>query len=580
MVGSAVAVGERSEDGFAKRQQMPWQERALKVVDLIPELDYVSRFYARQLGQLRLYPATRKADGQLEEIKAGPPVDLLNRIRDMGGGHSDILYNYGRLYIITGEGNLFGYDLDTEDETWCFIWNDELKVERNKDNSLKKIIWTPSAASDPREFTPEQAVVYKFWKSHPRRTGEATSPMRAIVEGHIADELIALTASVRSTAVARTTRGILIIPQEIQPPEADTEGDEDPNVSPWIIAIAEHFEAQNEQAGSAAAAAPYLMEVPFEYAEGIRLVELHNPQHDYLEKDLRTEAVMRIAHGIDFPSEALTGIGGTNHWAALQILMDMWRSHGAPVAQGFCNELTAVYLRPGLRDAGYAGWEQVVVGYDAAQVTAKPDRSDDAKTALTLHAIGPKGYRSMLDIPEEYAPTPEELAQLREFQKPAQRPQRDQTVDQTNGPEQPGPEGDSGRRSRMTASGGNGKQLGVIELAIMRCRELAGIRIKQKIQRHFPERLELIETLPLCDIAAVMGTETLQELGMRNTMALISGGADNLRSLLKVWGYGKEQGDLFAEVVEVHAARTLYELEFPEIDESFSALAVQLEMVA
>src|SRR5262245_61559254 len=138
MVGSAVAVGETSEDGFKNRQSMPWQERALRVVDLVPELDYVSRFYARQLSQLRLYPAKKGPSGKLEEVKEGLPVDVLDRIKDMGGGHSEILYNYGRLYFITGEGNLFGYDLDTDDEAWMFVWNDELKVERNSDDTIRK----------------------------------------------------------------------------------------------------------------------------------------------------------------------------------------------------------------------------------------------------------------------------------------------------------------------------------------------------------------------------------------------------------------------------------------------------------
>lgn len=36
---------------------MPWQDRALTYVDQIPELNYASRFYARMLRQLRLYPA-------------------------------------------------------------------------------------------------------------------------------------------------------------------------------------------------------------------------------------------------------------------------------------------------------------------------------------------------------------------------------------------------------------------------------------------------------------------------------------------------------------------------------------------
>lgn len=552
---------------------MPWQERALRVIDLIPELDYVSRFYARLLGQLRLYPATREQNGDLKEIKGGVPVDILSRIRDSGGGMSEILSAYGRLAFITGEGNLFGYNLNSAEETWTYVWNEELSVERNKDNSIRKIIWTPSLTGPPREFSSEKAVVYKFWTSHPRRTGEATSPMRAIVEGDVAEELIALTRSVRSTATSRAVRGVLVIPQEISPPPVSPDGDEDPEVSVWLSAIAEHLEAQIEQAGSAAAAAPYLMEVPYEYADRIRVVELHNPQHDYLERELRREAVERIARGVDFPPEALLGIGTTNHWAALQILMDMWRSHGAPKAQEFCDDLTSAYYQRALKEAGYGDWRNTVVCYDESKVTVKPDRSDDARAAIREGAIGPSGFRKILNIPEEYAPSEEELQLMKDLRGRVQQaqPRTDTAID---GPQPPGPEGDSGRRTRVTASAG--KKMGVVELALMRCRELAGIRIKQKAQRHFPDQLELIESIPYADVAAVIGLETLKELGISNSLALVVGGADNLRSLLKVWGYTKEQADLFGEVVEVHAAKTLYDLDFPEVD----ALAEQLEMAA
>lgn len=562
---------------------MAWQERALKVVDLIPELDYVSRFYSRMLKQLRLYPATRDEHGKLKEIESGEPVDVLNRIRDAGGTQSGILGRYGTLMFITGEGNLFGHDLDTDDESWLFVWNDELRVERGADG-IKQIIWTPASTSNPREYGPDEAVVYKFWTPHPRRSGEATSPMRAIVEGDIAEELIALTKSVRSTATTRTTQGILVIPQEISPPPAEPIGDEDPEESPWITHIAEHMEAQVEQAGSAAAAAPYLMEVPYDYADRIRIVQLHDPQHDYLEGTLRKEAIERIARGVDFPPEALLGIGGTNHWAALQILMDMWRSHGAPIAQTFCDDLTSSYLRPALKEMGYTDWRNVVVAYDASAVTAKPDRADDAKTAIEQFAIGPKGLRTLLNISDDLAPTDEEIELMLEARGKSRTPEPEPAAASVDmEPPPPGPEGDSGRRSRVTASAGqngNGhtREVGVIELALMRCRELAGIRIRQKAGRRLPE-LDL-DAIPFADVAAFVGQEALKEVGCANAYALVLGGADNLRSLLRVWGYPKEQADLFCEVVEVQAARTLFELEFPSMDERFAALAEQLEFAA
>jgi hypothetical protein len=576
LVGSAVAISDRSDKdkGYGERRGLEWQQRALRVVDLVPELDYVSRFYAKMLSPLRLYPAKIKSDGQPQEIKTGLPIDVLSRIRDPGGGQSQFLASYGRLMLITGEGNLFGYNLDTDDERWIFIWNDELKVEKNKSGEVSKYIWTPISTSNPQEFTTEQASAYKFWTPHPRRSGESTSPMRAIVEGDIAEELIALTRSVRATAVSRATQGILIIPQEITPPpEGD---DENPEENSWLVGIAEHLEAQIENAGSAAAAAPYIMDPPFEYAEGIRIVDIHKTEHDYLEKELRKEAVERIARGIDFPAEALLGIGQTNHWAALQILMDMWRSHGAPMARQLCSDLTSAYFQPALREEGFTAWEETVVAFDASEVTVKPDRSDDAKAALRMNAIGPSGFRKMLGIPDEFAPTPEELlAQSNGRPKQPEREPRDVVAD---GPEQPGPEGDSGRRTRATAS--VERKMGIIELGLMRCRELAGIRIKQKAQRHHQEQLAFIEETPLADVAASLGQELVKSMGFTSSVALVSGGADQLRSLLCVWGHSKEQADIFAQGVEMHAAHMLFEPGFPTMDGHLQSLANGLGVAA
>ena len=74
--------------------------------------------------------------------------------------------------------------------------------------------------------------------------------------------------------------------------------------------------------------------------------------------------------------------------------------------------------------------------------------------------------------------------------------------------------------------------------------------------------------------------ETLQEMGTPDAISLVSGGADNLRSLLKVWGYSIEQADIFGKQVELHAAETLYDLQFPTNGDGFAILASRLELVA
>jgi hypothetical protein len=568
LTSSAVKVGsgEAGDGGYGKgNHDMSWQSRALRYIDLVPELNYASRFYSRTLKQLRLYPATLDEQGKLKEIKSGIPVDLLNRIHDPGGRHAQILSNYGRLMFATGEGNLFGYDLGSDDETWLFVWNDELSVERDG-QTIKKITWEPTVG-DKHEYGPSSAVVYRFWTPHPRRTGEADSPMRSIVEGKVGEELISLTTAVLSTATTRATNGMLLIPAEISPPEPEV-ADDAVEEQGLVSDLGRHLEAQYELAGTPAAVAPWLLEAAYDYIDRIRWVQMHDPQNDYMETALRKEAVERIARGIDFPAEALTGLGGTNHWAALQILMDMWKSHGAPLAQQFCDDVTSSYYREALRVEGYDDWQNTVVAFDDAGVVQKPDRSDDADKAWDRGQISDEGYRSMKDIPPEFAPSEEEkdlwlAVKMRDpslihGNQVAEPPQ----PDAAEGPAPAGPEGDSGRKTRVTAS--TGRELAAIELALMRCRELAGIRIHQQGKK-FPKNIALIANEPYGQVAATLGKGILKEMGFTNSLMLVLGGADNLRSLLQVKGHSQESADAIGEMVEMLAADTLCSCEFPEV---------------
>ena len=117
-----------SESQYLKRITMPWQYRALQYYDQIGELHFASHFLARMMARVRYYPARLNDDGTTEPITSGAPVDVLNRVQDPGGGKSRLLYSYGLLSFITGEGILFAYD---EGRRWKYLWKDEFKFLEN-----------------------------------------------------------------------------------------------------------------------------------------------------------------------------------------------------------------------------------------------------------------------------------------------------------------------------------------------------------------------------------------------------------------------------------------------------------------
>lgn len=556
---------------------MPWQPRALETVKLVPEVNFASRFYARMLKQLRIYPAMRDEQNQLTEITTGPPLQILDRIQDPGGGRSQMLSSYGRLMFITGEGLLFGRDLDTETEKWTFVWNGEIQVEHDGMGRPKKYIHL-LGSGEKKEYGPDQAVVYRMWTPAPDRSYEAESPLQAGME--IAEELLILTKAVRATAVSRLINGLLFLPSEISPPPEEPIGDEDPLNDPWSADLLEHIETQIQEPGTAQAAAPLISWVAGEHIDKIKWIKVHDPQTDYMEKDLRSEAITRLAYGMDMPPEALTGLGNTNHWAAMQILGDMWKSHGAPIAQQFCDELSSVYLQPALRDAGFPRWNNVVVAYDASQVLVKADRSDDADAAAKLAMVGPRGYRLMKNIPEEWAPTEEERKQILEVLGRAPRGAQPQQIQgglpaqngnpAIDGPPAPGPEGDSGRRTRVvTSSASSYEAMGAAMMALARCRELAGIRLWQR-QKTCPDCFTMADGQPHALVASIVGPDVVERLEWTPQL-LTKGGADTLKDMLVYWDYSPKQAAGICELIESFAARTLYDERLPQLPAGFTA---------
>ncbi|HSE45790.1 MAG TPA: hypothetical protein VLA89_10745 [Gemmatimonadales bacterium] len=541
----------------------PWQSRALSYYDMIGEIRFASQFYAKLLSRVRFYPARQKEDGQTEPITSGPPVELMHRIQDPGGGRSRLQYDYGRMMFVTGEGILFASERDEVPE-WRFLWKDEVRYNETV-GAFERV------RDDKQPYNPpEYGTAYRLWTPHPRHSDEADSPLRSVMD--IAEELLILTLAVRSTAVSRMTNGIFKIPSELSMAALSTnyEGDEDPEQSQFLTDWIEHTEAAIADPGSAAARVPFMLEGAYEYLDKAVWMSTHDSQTDYMERELRKEAVHRLALGMDFPPEFLLGMTDSNHWTARQVVFDMWRSYGSPVAERFGDDLSDSYLRPALREEEYEGWEDVVVAFDDSQVVIAPDRTEDADKALDRAAIGFAAYRELKGIPESMAPSEEEQELLisMKLRQPIELEGQDMViaqrgpVAQSNGrvPEDGPPSPNGGREvSRQEARTASARIHGAAQLALMRCRELAGVRIRHKCS-------ECAEGAPPSLVAAALGPEQVAD-----PLKLVQGGSDGLRSLLLEWGWDDAQSTALCQQLEVYAARTLFQSACPDLPSGFVA---------
>lgn len=342
LTASAVKLTAR-ETSYSKRLSQPWQLRALAYYDTIGEINFTSKFLARQISRVVFFPAKLQNDQTVERITSGAPVDLLNQVQDPGGGRSQFLFDYGRLQFITGEGVLFAYD---EGRKWKFLWKDEVK--RRDDGTYVRLTFQ-------QEETDEIGVGYRFWTPHPRWSDQADAPMRSVQD--ICEELLILTLGVRATALTRLTNGVVKMPTQLSPNPLLAGMDEDPEQNPLLADWIEHVSAQIDNPGSVEARIPFLIEGDYEYLDGLQWMKTHDPATDYMERDLRKEAIERLALSLDMSPEDLLGYGDSNHWSARSVQLDRWRMFGFNKAEQFATALADAYLRPALRDDGYVDWE-------------------------------------------------------------------------------------------------------------------------------------------------------------------------------------------------------------------------------
>lgn len=576
-----------SNGEYARRLAMPWQNRALYYTDAIGELHYASQFYARMLQRLRIFPATLKSNGQVEEITSGPPLDLMNRIQDPGGGRTSILGMYGKLMFITGEGYLFGRGIGEGRERWSFVWREELQFD---DAGKVTHVLAPSLPYETLNFSEgtyqeipaDSAVAYRMWTPHPRFSAWPDSPMHSVLEE--AEELLVLSRSVLATATSRLVRApLLCIPEEIAPAPPQPMGDEDPLNDPFIRDFTAHLERAIEDPSLASSLAPYVLYAQAEWIDKIKPIVLHNTDTDYLERDLRTECLRRIARGLDLPPEVVEGMSDANHWAAWWISDDMWRSHGAPKAEQFCDDMSEAYLRPALREENYDGWEEVVVGYDASAVVVNPDRSKDADQAWDRGAISYAAYRNAKNFTEQDAQSEEEhvewLAQHKVILDENGNPipstgggagvGTEETI--VNPGDEPGtPDGEPGPVSEGTNLPASAARLqGAAEMALVRCRELAGSRLRS-YRTKCPHCLDEVKDVPSALVASALGRMGLEPLGAPEPRALVKGGTESLHAILLSWGYAPGEATTVCDLLEIHAARTLFQSS-PPVPEGLAA---------
>lgn len=364
-----------------------WQELLWGYYDTIPEYrsgcDWVGNALSR--AKLEVYKGGQRVD----------TPDAQAAIRGLFGGsegQEEMLRLLGVNYTVAGEAFIHGTparEVDDEDD-WKVV--SAVEVSAHTDGTRITI---------EGEDLADDELAIRLWKSHPRRTDEANSPSRAVLP--ILAEIEKLTQVIDAQADSRlTSAGILWVPSEMELPTVTItagEGDDETTTNVdlngadglynQLVTIAS---IAIEKRDSAAAKVPIVISAPGEYLEKIQHTEFWSGFDDHV-KDLRDEAIRRIAVGMDMPPEVLLGTAEVNHWGAWQIEEAAIKQYTEPLLNIITADLSAGYLRPLLRGWGVVDADEYSFHADTSQMRLRPNRS---KESVELWDRGALNTRTLL----------------------------------------------------------------------------------------------------------------------------------------------------------------------------------------
>lgn len=425
-VTAAATIIEPDDDVEAQRVRRgarDWQRESWRNYDDVPEIAYAANYQSGALGRLRLVPAYREDPRDLpipldpdgDDDFPGTPDEraaafaTLDRLGQGDHPLGEIQRLLALNLFVAGEGYLVGYESEiTGGEVWDVVSVEELVQNQNQTGWARRVDDSGPAAV---EQLPPDAFVCRIFQRHPLRSAQAYSTMRSVLE--LCTELKLLTDGIHAAAQSRLAAKILLLTHGFRggPLDATMVGQEgEAQQDPVIQQIQRHFESPIKNPRSASRVSPLLL---FADREDVAAAKLLDPMKDIDVEAAkqRAEIIVRIATGVDLPSDVLTGKADLNHWTAWQVDEETWKYHLEPDARIMVNALTTGYFRPHLAAMGVADLQNLFVWYDPQDLIAHPNAPQDYSDGYDRMEVSGGAWRKAHNIPEDDAPDEEERAQ-------------------------------------------------------------------------------------------------------------------------------------------------------------------------
>lgn len=412
-------TGARGE-GYRRPAAGKWQSEAFALFREVGELRYSGERVARAASLARLMIAKRPTDtdGEPEPVE-DPTLAALSRDMFGDGPHTaQSIRRYVQHMIFNGESNILVSDRDP-DEGLTF------RPYSVKEITGKSGDWKINDGSGtPRDVDEETEILIRSWTPDPEVFQWADCPVRSVLP--VARELRGLGQHVSAQIDSRLAgAGMLVVPESIslipgqRPPRVDENGDpidgdtgEDAEDTNFYTALLEAMMTAIGDRDDASAIVPLMVKVRDDLVGKVQHISFAQP-FDAQAKDLRDEAIRRVALGMDSEPETLLGMSGANHWTGFLVDQNEVRLVIAPMVATLCHSLTNSWLRPYLEALAAEGQfaddpADYLVWFDVSPLELRPDRSKDAQALHQAGAVSAETLRRESGFGDDDAPTDEE----------------------------------------------------------------------------------------------------------------------------------------------------------------------------
>lgn len=368
LVASAVMLPGTLAKIHSNRKQ--WQKDAWYHYDICGELRYASTYVGNILSRATLHAAKVEPDGP-KAITVGRAADALNALFVGANGQEQMLKSLGIHLTVAGEAFLVGrgkfegeddFNPQASDEMWEIVGTEEMRRLGN--------VWAIDYGDNVPHGLSVDDVVIRIWNPHPRKRMEADSPVRALLP--ILTEIEYLTRHVFAQVQSRLAgAGIIFIPQGAQFPPVDGHPATGNSAADFMQVFGSSMMKAISDPSSPSALVPIVVSLPDDVVDKVNYQTFWSPLDQHA-VELRTEAIRRLALGLEVPPEVLLGTSDSNHWSGWLVEESTIKAHIEPMLGLITNALTTGYLRP----AGGAVDE--IIAYDTAKMRLRPNRSREA----------------------------------------------------------------------------------------------------------------------------------------------------------------------------------------------------------